>query len=235
MAEPLAPPTPCQIRSEEREQHRAAVPLRLPPLVAMLIASLISAAGAEAAARIGRDGFDVTSGVIRALPDERLGIEVPEVRAVLRRRTAPAAEIRFRYLGPTSATKPLASGEVRRQIGLKLRAQDTCNVVYVMWHIEPDRRLAVSIKRNPGQRTHTECGARGYVNLRPRRNASTAPVRIGSSHTLRAVLLNDTLTVWADGVVAWEGALPATLLDFDGPVGLRSDNAAFELAYFAGE
>jgi hypothetical protein len=35
--------------------------------------------------------------------------------------------------------------------------------------------------------------------------------------------------------LAWEGALPATLLDFDGPVGLRSDNAAFELAYSAGE
>ena len=191
--------------------------------------------GADAAARVGRDGFDVTSGMIRALPDERLGIDVPEVRAVLRQSTAPAAEIRFRYLGPTAAIKPLASGEVRRQIGLKLRAQDTCNVIYVMWHIEPDERIAVSIKRNPGQRTHAECGARGYVNLRPRRGAPvTAAMRVGSSHALRAVLKGEELTVWADGALVWEGLLPSNLLDFDGPVGLRTDNVAVELEYSVG-
>ena len=153
---------------------------------------------------------------------------------MLRRHTAPAAEIHFRYLGPTAATKPLASGEVRRQIGLKLRARDTCNVVYVMWHIEPDVRLVVAVKRNPGQGTHAECGTRGYVNLRPRRRAPVAAVRGGSSHTLRAVLQGETLTVWADGVLVWEGSVPPKLLDFDGPVGLRTDNAALELDYSAG-
>jgi len=191
-------------------------------------------ARAEGPTRIGRDGFAVTSGVIRGLPHERLRIDMPEVRAVLRRSTAPAAEIRFRYLGPTAATKPLASGEVRRQIGLKLRARDTCNVVYVMWHLEPAPRLAVSIKRNPSQRTHAECSDRGYVNIRPGRRAPVATVRVGSSHTLRAILHGEALAVWADGVLAWEGFLPATLLDFDGPVGLRTDNAAVELEYFVG-
>ena len=185
--------------------------------------------------RIGRDGFAVTSGVVRILPDARLRIEGPEVRAVLRHRTAPAAAIRFRYLGPTAATKPLASGEVRRQIGLKLRAQDTCNLVYVMWHIEPDARIAVSIKRNPGQRTHVECGAHGYVTIRPQWSAPVAAVRAGSAHTLRAVLQAETLAVWADGLLAWEGSLPPKLLDFDGPVGLRTDNAAFELEFFVDE
>lgn len=204
-------------------------------MVAGLVAVIAGgSSGADAAARVGRDGFDVTSGMIRALPDERLGIDVPEVRAVLRHSTAPAAEIRFRYLGPTAATKLLASGEARHQIGLKLRARDTCNVIYVMWHIEPDERIAVSIKRNAGQRTHAECGARGYVNLRPRRSGPVRAVRVGSSHTLRAVLEGGELTVWADGTLAWEGSLPSNLVDFDGPVGLRTDNVAVELEYFVG-
>lgn len=204
-------------------------------MVAGLVAVIAGgSSGADAAARVGRDGFDVTSGMIRALPDERLGIDVPEVRAVLRHSTAPAAEIRFRYLGPTAATKLLASGEARRQIGLKLRARDTCNVIYVMWHIEPDERIAVSIKRNAGQSTHAECGARGYVNLRPRRSGPVGAVRVGSSHALRAVLEGGELTVWADGTLAWEGSLPSNLVDFDGPVGLRTDNVAVELEYFVG-
>lgn len=203
-------------------------------VVGLMAVSSRDSSGADAAARVGRDGFDVTSGLIRALPDERLGIDVPEVRAVLRHRTAPAAEIRFRYLGPTAAAKPLASGEDRRQIGLKLRARDTCNVIYVMWHIEPDARIAVSIKRNPGQRTHAECGARGYVNLRPRRGGPVAAVGVGSSHALRAVLEGEELHVWADSALVWEGFLPSNLLDFDGPVGLRTDNVALELEYSAG-
>ena len=41
-------------------------------------------------------------------------------------------------------------GELRRQFGLKLRAQDACNLVYVMWRIEPASKLVVSIKCRTG-------------------------------------------------------------------------------------
>ena len=209
--------------------------LRLVLLVVGLVAlATDGGAAADLPPRIGPDGFTVTSGVVRALPDQRLGIDVPEVRAVLRRMTAPTPTIRFHYLGPWAATKPLASGEIRRQVGVKLRAQDTCNVVYVMWHIEPDARIAVSIKRNPGRRSHAECGAQGYVNIRPRRSAVVAAVQPGSSHTLRTILQVDALTVWADGVLVWEGSLPPDLLDFDGPVGFRTDNVVVELEYSVG-
>lgn len=155
--------------------------------------------------------------------------------AILRRLTAPVAELRFRYLGPTVATKPLASGELRRQIELKLRAQDSCNVIYVMWHIEPDAGIAVSVKRNRGQRTHVECGARGYTTIRAMRRTSAPTIESGSWHTLRAALRETALTVWSDGVVVWEGTVPANLIDFDGPVGLRSDNGWFEVEYVVGE
>jgi hypothetical protein len=52
-----------------------------------------------------------------------------------------------------------------------LRAEDACNLVYLMWRIEPESRLVVSVKRNPGQHASAECGNRGYQNVKPRYSA----------------------------------------------------------------
>ncbi len=38
----------------------------------------------------------------------------------------------------------------------------------------------------------------------------------------------------ANGTVVWEGTLAPGTVDFDGPVGLGTDNARFELEYFVG-
>ena len=184
--------------------------------------------------RIDADSLCVTNGAIRPLPDGRLSIDSASSRAVVREATPQTAEIRFRYLGPSAASKPLASGELRRQIGIKLRAEDSCNLLYAMWHIEPDSRIAVSIKRNPGQRTHAECGAHGYRNIKPHLSRSLPPISPGEVHQFRAALRGARLTLTADGRVVWEGDVSAQALPFDGPVGLRTDNARFELEFFAG-
>jgi hypothetical protein len=179
------------------------------------------------------DALCVTNGTVTALPGGRLAINTPSSRAVVRTSTASRAEIRFRYLGPSEGSKPLASGEMRRQIGLKLRALDQCNLLYVMWHIEPDSRVAVSIKRNPGMYTHEQCGANGYINLRPPTKVTVPPIRPGEAHVLRAALQGDALTVYADGTVAWAGQVGNGVADIDGPVGFRTDNARFEFEFFA--
>ena len=86
--------------------------------------------------------------------------------------------------------------------------------------------IAVSVKRNPGQTTHQDCLDRGYINnIKPRLSAPAPPVHPDKPHTLRAAMSGSNLTVTADGRVAWEGDLPRVALEFDGPVGLRSDNA----------
>jgi hypothetical protein len=175
----------------------------------------------------------VTNGTIRPLPDGRLSIDSASSRAIARNATAQTAEIRFRYLGPSAGSKPLASGELRRQIGIKLRAQDTCNLLYAMWHIEPDARIAVSLKRNPGQHTHAECDAHGYRNIKPRHSSSVPPMSAGEAHRLRAALRGEALTLTVDGAVVWEGDVGEQALDLDGPVGLRTDNARFELEFLA--
>ncbi len=83
---------------------------------------LLAALPAAAETPIGRQDLCVTKGEIGAAPGGRLTIEEPEVRAVSRVPTPQAAEIRFTYRGPSRGTKPLGSGEIRRQLGIKLRA-----------------------------------------------------------------------------------------------------------------
>lgn len=184
--------------------------------------------------RVSRDQLCVTNGEITTTSNGRLAINTPSSRAIVQMPAAPnVAEIRFTYLGPSQGSKPLASGEMRRQIGLKLRAQDQCNLLYVMWHIEPDTKFGVSIKRNPGQNTHEQCDAHGYVTIRPRVSTTLPRVLPGESHTLRAELTGEDLTLTADGKIVWQGSIGDGMTGIDGPVGLRTDNARFELDYSA--
>jgi hypothetical protein len=193
-----------------------------------------SATSATPLRRIEREELCVTNGVVSALPDGRLAIDTPSSRAVLQVATAQTAEIRFRYLGPSERSKPLASGELRRQIGLKLRAQDTCNLLYAMWHIEPDSKIAVSVKSNAGKHTHEECGAGGYVNIKPLTSGAVRKIGPGESHTLRAELRGTNLVLAADGRIVWEGTVGNRITEFEGPVGFRTDNARFTFEYYAG-
>jgi len=151
------------------------------------------------------------------------------VRAV--RSDAPwdGATLTFTYLGPTERDVALASGEIRRQVGLKLRAVDTCNVLYVMWWIEPARGVHVSVKHNPGASTHAECGARGYINLRPEESATPPAIEVGSTHRLSARIVERRLEVYADDILVWRGTLPSEL-PARGLVGMRSDNVRFEFS-----
>jgi hypothetical protein len=176
----------------------------------------------------------VTSGVLGSAGGE-LAVESPSFRATLARSgdKVTDAELRFTYLGPTASVAQLGSGRIRRQIGLKLRAQDPCNLIYAMWRIDPGPELAVQVKRNPGLRTSAECKNGGYRTVRPARSAPVGPVAEGSTHVLRAALRGSTLDVWADGVLVWEGALADDALTLEGPVGLRSDNARFTFALSA--
>jgi hypothetical protein len=162
-----------------------------------------------------------------------LSVESPKFRATTARAGDVEAELRFTYLGPTAEMTRLGSGRVRKQIGLKMRAQDPCNLVYAMWRIDPGPELAVQIKRNTGQRTSAECKNHGYRTVLAQRSAPIGEVAEGSTHLLRAAIHDSELSVWADGVLVWHGSLGDDVLDLDGPVGLRSDNARFTFAFDA--
>jgi hypothetical protein len=175
----------------------------------------------------------VTSGGLQRAARGRMRVDGPKMRTVALGSSGDAGELRFLYRGPTEKVAPLASGQIRRQVGLKLRAQDGCNLVYVMWRIDPKPGIEVQIKRNPGQRVNSECGNRGYRKMSPRRRAPVPALQPGSEHTLRAEITGQDLSVWTDGVVVWEGDLGPEARILSGPVGMRSDNVALELELLA--
>jgi hypothetical protein len=207
---------------------------------AALMAAFAASGGAgprdpPALVRLGLADLRVTEGKLLPGPDGVLRIEEPKVRAVRRSLSGAIAELRFAYLGPTTRQEPLSSGEMRRQVGLKLRAEDGCNVLYAMWRLAPKPGLVVSLKRNPGQHSSGDCGASGYTNLRPRRSSPVPVLDPGVRHSLHAEQRGDDLIVLVDGAPAWEGTLPAEALSLQGPAGLRSDNGRFDLELLVSE
>src|SRR5260370_32389234 len=201
-------------------------------LLVLRVASVVLPSSGEPLLRVTRQQLCVTTGTITTGDQGALFVEVPEMRAIVNSGPARTVEARLRYLGPTKDVKRLASGELRRQFGFKLRAANTCNVVYVMWHIEPDSRLAVSVKSNPGLRTHVQCDAHGYLNLKPAYKSPVPILRPGEWHRFRARLAGEELNVSLDGHAVWRGRIGAEGMAFDGPVGLRTDNGRFELELF---
>jgi hypothetical protein len=184
---------------------------------------------------VPRSKMCVTEGALEELKDSRLAVKVPKMRAVVAAATPPVAEARLTYLGPTSAQAHLGSGEMRRQFGLKLRAQDGCNLVYAMWRIEPESELVVSVKSNPAMHSSSECGNRGYRNIKPKRSSAVPRLKPGDSHSLLANMNGSEMRVFVDGNIVWEGDLGPKALAFDGPVGVRTDNGRFEFQFLTSE
>lgn len=184
---------------------------------------------------VSRASLCVTEGAIEELPGERLSVSVSKMRAYLNAFTPQLVEAQFTYLGPTGNEARLGSGELRRQFGLKLRAEDACNLVYAMWRIEPESKLVVSVKSNPGQHSSAQCGNRGYRNIKPRRSTPVPALRSGDAHTLRAEMNGAEMKVFADNALVWEGSVGPDALGFDGPVGIRSDNARLQIDLRAGQ
>jgi len=162
-------------------------------------------------------------------------VNVPKMRAYLNVPTTPIVEARFTYLGVTPTEARLGSGEFRRQFGLKLRAQDACNLIYAMWRIEPESKLVISVKSNPGEHASSQCGNHGYHNVKPRRSAPVPVLRPGDAHSLRAEMNGAELKVFIDHAMAWEGSVGSDALVFDGPIGIRSDNARLQIELRAGQ
>ena len=198
-------------------------------------APTLSGGSGDRMIRVTRPMLCVTEGSLGELPSERLSVSVPKMRAYVNRQTAQTVEASLTYVSPTKNEARLGSGEVRRQFGLKLRAQDPCNLVYVMWRIEPKAELVVSLKTNPGEHTSAECANRGYRNIRPARKSPVSALQPGDSHTLRAEMNGEDLRVFVDNSAVWEGSLGSDVLHLNGPVGIRSDDAQVNFQLRVGE
>ncbi len=172
--------------------------------------------------------------ITKGSPDATIGSVIgdPSFRAVAPHTTGEAASLTFTYSGATDEASALASGKVRRQLGLKLRAENGCNLVYVMWRLDPKPKLEVSVKLNPGAKDHGDCGADGYTKVKPTRSTTVPHLSPRTQHTLQAELRGSELIAWIDGKLAWRGVLPAKAAQLRGPAGVRSDNLVYSLDAF---
>jgi hypothetical protein len=180
------------------------------------------------------DALCVTKGTVAT----NAPVTEPTVRAVALGSSGEAASMTFTYRGHSAKVRELASGQERHQLGLKLRAQNGCNLVYVMWRLESKQGIPivdVSVKRNPGQRSNEQCGTDGYTKIKPQKDkyALVPVLGAGEKHTLRAAITGDELRAWIDDKLVWRGTLPDSARDLVGPAGIRSDNLAYDLVAFA--
>jgi hypothetical protein len=156
-------------------------------------------------------------------------IDSAKARGVVLGSRGDAIELEFVYLGATSEQSALRSGEIRRQLGVKLHAADSCNVVYAMWRLAPGSSMHVSVKRNERAHRHEDCGTDGYETLKPLRTKAMPVPEIGRQYRLRAAMEGDNLLVWLDGEEVWAGEFENVSSLLDGPAGFRTDNAALEI------
>jgi hypothetical protein len=202
----------------------------------LTIASLLPAFGQSRNTTIALDrgALCVTEGEIQTGAGNRLSVDSTKMRAYVNQPTTDRIEAQFTYLGGTAEQSRLGSGEIRSQFGLKLHAQNACNLIYAMWRMEPESKIVVSIKKNPGQTMSSECGNRGYQNIKPQRTSPVPVLHPGDSHTLSAELRGNDLQVSVDGAPVWQGDLGPGAAGIAGPLGLRSDNVRLALDLRAG-
>jgi hypothetical protein len=201
-------------------------------------ATALRPAPAIALSPVPADNLCVTHGTMEKQGGEgatgvAVKISEPATRAYALGSSGEAAALRFTYGGRTEQSSALKSGQVRRQLGLKLRAADGCNLVYVMWRIEPKPGLEVSVKRSPGKHTGEECGNEGYTKVKAQKSKLLPFLKFGEPHTLQAELSGDVLAVWLDGDNVWQGRLDASAEGLVGLAGLRTDNVQLQAELMA--
>src|ERR1700744_2702498 len=102
----------------------------LAALLALAISLSITATSSAQAnfTPIPREELCVTEGKVEAIPGDQLSVDVPKMRAFVNKPTKDAIQMHFTYVSPTGSKSQLGSGASRVQFGLKLRAEDACNL-----------------------------------------------------------------------------------------------------------
>lgn len=200
------------------------IPGLQPLAVGFALAVFQLGAGAQLATPVIPAQVCVTNGEVSRQDDGVFTIESPSSRAVVKSSDANFGAIEFEYLGPTPEVAPLTSGPVVHQLGLKLHARDSCNVVYVMWNTDRNNGIQISTKSNPTKSTNAQCGVAGYKMIYESKPGEIPAFRVGEPRRLEAALKGRTLTVKIDGKDAWQGELAADAVAMPGYSGIRTDN-----------
>lgn len=218
------------VRLPSRPSTSAGAPRRWLPVLAACLAMSIGGAAAEPRPT-SKSSICVTTGEMSAEPDGRYLVESGASRAVVRDGDDDYVGIVFEYLGPSEDASAREAGNAHRQLGLKLQAQDSCNVVYVMWPVDGARELVVVSKVNRGQSAHAQCGVKGYEALTPLMSRPVEPIVVGQARRLEARIDKRILTVHVDGKLVWRGDAGRRTANLFGYPGVRTDNVRVRFSW----
>jgi len=205
-----------------------------------LCANSSHAAGAVKA--VDYRNLKVTSGKIEQTKSGLFSIKHNTVRATEIRHPggyARHAKLRFSFKGRSDKTRKLASGSIKRQIGLKLRAKNACNLVYVMWSFLPTERITVHTKRNPGKSKSKQCGNNGYKLLKKYDVPASKSALDGRTARLQADFVTKGSTYYVDVYVDNKRVISVPIdasfgSNVVGAAGLRSDNGKYLFRFWSG-
>jgi hypothetical protein len=201
--------------------------------LASLLSFQISSAQSLTPSEILQHTMCMTNGQVQQDSQHKYAITSATARGVVTASTTQNAKIIFSYLGPIISTSENENGHM--QIGIKLHAMNSCNVLYAMWPVVGGP-IKVSLKRNDGMIFHSECKTvknQGYTLLTPLFSTTVPSLTVGVQHTLQADYDNSNLNVYADGGLVWSGRLSRSEMPFFGPVGFRSDGGSFNFKFFS--
>lgn len=196
-----------------------------------LFVSSLAQAQSVVTDKISRSGLCSTG--IRKLFPQTFGIETDansrsEVltslsRAVVTGNADQKVKVNFTTVG--FVDDPVNNPNNHKQMALKLKAANSCNVLYVIWDADGGP-IVVANKRNDG--IVDTCGPKGYSVIVPSASSPVPALVVGSSHTLQADYVDPVLNVYADGNLVWNGTIGKNLVPYSGPVGLRTDGMQFK-------
>jgi hypothetical protein len=175
----------------------------------------------------------VTKGIVTEIAPDEFLVETPSLRGTVSTQIDTIACLKFRYFGVTDKRDKSGDGYEHHQIGIQLLAKNSCNLLYVMWRLQPEE-LVIKVKHNPGQTKHSECGNHGYHTI----DRMPYPgFQIDEPHELLASIsdidsANIKLQVWIDQQVALQTQIDRALLhNTPGVPGIRSDNGKYQFQY----
>ncbi len=172
------------------------------------------------------EALRVTEGALQRRDAYAATVTTPTLRAETNAVNPAVATLDFTYLGSIATSARTGPGDGTRQIGLELRAANSCNAVSVMWRLDPAHEIEVVLYSNPGVTRSSDCteAGRRHVLAPSKPPAPLPPLYPGERHVLRARIVADELYVQVDGVLAWAGTLPDAARQLNGVTAVRVDN-----------
>ena len=171
------------------------------------------------------NALDINSGDAEQLANNLYQTKSSTFRTAIKNNASDSLHVFFDYLGPTVQIATLGSGLIRFQFGIYLRAQNQCNLLYVMLHIDTPNSIEVERKSNPGMSTHEECANNGYTTLKPSlTHALPHDITAGNGVDFDTQIDSNVLSVFIDGTLVWQGDIPEDTAGENTSAGIRSDN-----------